>query len=157
MDSVQTVFAELPVVDLLALAWLLLGVALGLVRGLGPVFGWLVWILVGLWLSRTIAPVLLGWLTNTEGADGPAAMMAAYGSLAALALGIPLLGRGLSGPGGPRRAPPGPGDRGLACVAGALCAVLTLVLLLPYAGRWAPLRAGYPDATAVRAGAHRPA
>ena len=153
MELIQNTLSRLAVVDLLALAWLLAGVALGLVRGLPSLFGWLLWIVTSLWLARTVTPVVLGWLSNTEGTDSPFAQLLAYGVLTLLALGLPLLGRALSGPGGPKRAPPGNGERGLAVVAGAASALITFTLLLPYLGRWELLGRSYPTAVAPHAGA----
>jgi hypothetical protein len=125
----------LPVIDLLALAWLLLGVLLGLTRGLAPLFSWLLWVLASLWLAAALAPVIVGWLANTEGANGPQGRFFAYGSLAALSLGLPALGRLLgSRRGHPRKRSPGARDKSLGVVAGIACALLTLTLALPYVG-----------------------
>jgi hypothetical protein len=128
-------FDTLPVIDLLALAWLLLGVLLGLTRGLAPLFSWLLWVLASLWLAAALAPVVVGWLANTQGANGPHGRFLAYGSLAALALGLPALGRIIgSRRGHPRKSSPGARDKSLGVVAGVACALLTLTLSLPYVG-----------------------
>jgi hypothetical protein len=128
-------FDTLPVIDLLALAWLLLGVLLGLTRGLAPLFSWLLWVLASLWLAAALAPVIVGWLANTQGANGPHGRYLAYGSLAATALGLPALGRLLgSRRGHPRKSSPGTRDKSLGVVAGVACALLTFTLALPYVG-----------------------
>ena len=140
-------------IDLLALAWMLAGVLLGLTRGLAPLFSWLLWVLASLWLASVLAPVLVGWLPNTHGADGPQGRLLAYGSLAALSLGLPLLGRLLGNRRGqPRQAAPKPSDRSLAVVAGLVCALLTLTLALPFVGNIPRLGRSYDRAIAADTG-----
>lgn len=150
MERAADLLGNLPVIDLLALAWLLCGVLAGWLRGVAPLFGALLWILVALWLAAQVSPVLLAWLVNTEGADGPAALHLAYGSLAAVTLGLPALGRAFgTRRGQPRRSPPAPGDKALGAVAGLLCGLLTLTLALPYVGAIDVIGAAYPRARSV--------
>lgn len=145
------ILEQFPVIDLLALAWLLLGVLAGLLRGLSRTFGALLWVLLSLWLSTTLAPVLLGLLANTEGTDRPEAHLLAYGCLIGLSLGVPLFGRLLGSRRGlPKRSIHDARDKGLGVVAGLLAALLTLSLMVPFVGQIEPLGQAYPTARSPR-------
>lgn len=150
MDLIRTVIHEFALIDLLALAWLLLGVLAGMLRGLAPLFGALLWICGSLGLARALSPSLLSALANTEGTDEPGARLLAYGALAGTALLLPALGRLL----GKRELEgdeprPLPRDKSLGVAAGLLCAVLLLVLALPYAGAIERVGATFPRSYAA--------
>ncbi|MCB9899579.1 MAG: CvpA family protein [Planctomycetes bacterium] len=155
MDRLAERAAALPLADLLTLAVLLAGAAWGIVRGLGRSFGSLLWTLLGLWLASVLAPILLGWMPNTDGVERPSTLVDTYGVLAALVLVLPLVARLLGGTGGgKKRAEDAGSHRAFGALTGFGSACLLVTLALPFAWRLDTLAARSAGARAPRAAAH---
>ncbi len=153
MDRLQSLIHDVPLIDLLGAAFLLAGALGGMLRGLGPVFGRLLWAVMSLWLATTLSPVLLQWMPNTATSDAPASVLSTYGLMAALLLILPVLARLLGGSGGRKRTPPDARDKPFGALVGVSWAALVLVLMLPFGARLPVLDEGFPTAHLPRAGA----
>src|SRR5262245_37370059 len=75
---------EFAAIDVIAMVLLAMGVVMGVLRGLGPVFGMLLWLMISLWLSKVLTPVILGWMPNSN-ADG-SAQLTTFGLVAGVLL-----------------------------------------------------------------------
>ena len=86
---------ELAAIDIIAIILIVMGVVMGALRGLGPVFGMLLWLMVSLWLGKVLTPVILGWMPNSP-ADGTS-QLTTFGLVAGVLLILPSLARLLGG------------------------------------------------------------
>ena len=133
MDNVDNWIPNLAIIDLIAMGLLAMGVIMGLMRGLGPAFGMFLWLLVALWLSTVLTPVILDWMPNSSG--DVTAQLTAYGVVASVLLLLPALARLLGGAGGKKKKDPEATYRPFGVLIGLLSAMLFFTLLAPYAYR----------------------
>lgn len=132
MDRITAWVPELAAVDILALAIIVLGVLVGTMRGLGPVFGMLLWVSLALWISSAAMPVVLGWMPNTADPGDPAAQRVAYGLLTAVLLGLPALARLLGGAAGKKKEEPEPEYKLFGVLVSVVTSLLLFTLIAPY-------------------------
>jgi uncharacterized membrane protein required for colicin V production len=140
--------ALLPIVDWLAIALVVAGVALGAVAGLARAFGALLWVVAALWLAHHLSGRVVSWMPNSAEPDDPAALRAAFGVLAAIVLLVPVLVRVLGGSGGKKKAGAEPQHKPFGAVVGLVVAALLLVLLLPFVRGLPFVGDGYAQAVA---------
>ncbi|MDG2148728.1 MAG: CvpA family protein [Planctomycetota bacterium] len=133
MDGVENWLSGVAAIDIIAVALMLMGVAMGLMRGLGPAFGMLLWLMVSLWLARTLTPTVLGWMPNSP--IDTSSQLSAFGLIAGLLLVLPALARLLGGAGGKKKEDPAAQHRGFGVLVGIACAGILFTLLAPYANR----------------------
>ncbi|HTE04677.1 MAG TPA: CvpA family protein [Planctomycetota bacterium] len=142
----------LPLVDWLALVFVLLGVVAGAMSGLPRAFGMLLWMLAALWLAHHLSAQVVSWMPNTAPAGDPSATLTAYGVITALVLALPVLGRVFGGSGGKKKAAGQPQHKPFGALVGLLVACLFVTLLLPFARRVSFLERGWQQARAPALG-----
>ena len=137
MDGVRDMTSGVPAIVLVSAGLLILGLLWGLLRGLAPLFGSLLWVLLALGLGTTLAPVVLAQMPNTPLDHEGAAALDAFGVLAGVVLLLPVLAR-LLGSGAGKRKPPkdrAAAQRVFGAVTGLAVATLITTLVMPFALR----------------------
>ena len=90
----ETWTLKLAVIDWIALALLIGGYFYGLNKGLGAIFGMMLWLIAAMWVGRVLAPSLLEWMPNTSEAAGNwHSQFLAYGGITGTLLVLPLMGK----------------------------------------------------------------
>lgn len=123
---------DMALLDILALVIVLAGLLQGLMRGLGPAFGLLLWLIMALWLSRVLAPVVLGWMPNSGSANDAEAISNTYGFIGAILVLLPALAQLLGGTGGKKKTDPEPQNKFSGVLVGVLSSLLVIAWLTPY-------------------------
>ncbi len=144
----EAVTTWLPIVDWLALAIVLLGVAAGAMAGLARAFGMLLWMLAALWLAHHLSAQVVSWMPNTAEPGDPSATLTAYGIITALVLTLPLIGRLIGGSAGKKKATGEPQHKPFGALVGLFIACLFATLLLPYVRDLPYVANGYDEARA---------
>lgn len=139
---------ELAVIDWIAVGLLAGGYFLGLNKGLGPLFGMLLWLIAAMWIGRSVAPTLLSWMPNS--AEGQPqhwhAQFMAYGAVTGTLLGLPLVGKLIGIRNGKKKTPVEVHSKHFGSLVGVACAALFFTLACPYAHRFAAVARSYPSA-----------
>jgi hypothetical protein len=133
MDGVGNWIPEVAAIDIIAVSILVMGAITGILRGLGPVFGMLLWLMASLWLGSVLTPVILGWMPNSP--SDASAQLSAFGLVSGVLLVLPALARLLGGAGGKKKKDPVPQFRPFGVLVGLVCACIFFTLLTPYAHR----------------------
>lgn len=133
MDGAGNWLSQIAAIDFIAVALMIMGIIMGLMRGLGPAFGMLLWLMVSLWLARELTPTVLGWMPNSPSDAG--SQLSAFGFIAGLLLVLPALARLLGGAGGKKKVDPAAVNRPFGVLVGVACAAIVFTLLAPYANR----------------------
>jgi hypothetical protein len=133
MDGVENWVPEFAAIDIIAVSILVMGVITGILRGLGPVFGMLLWLMVTLWLGTVLTPVILGWMPNSP--NDASTNLSAFGLVSGVLLVLPALARLLAGAGGKKKKEPDPQFRPFGVLVGVLCGCIFFTLLTPFANR----------------------
>ncbi len=145
--AVETWTLEMAVIDWIAIALLLGGLFMGFNKGLGKVFAILLWLVAAMWLGKSLAPRIIEWMPNSGGDAPDGGQFAAYGSIAAVVLGLPLVAKLLGGPLGKKKT----GDAEvynnyMGSLVGLVNATLFFTLVVPYAYRLEFVSSSYPTA-----------
>jgi len=133
MGDFENWVPEFAAIDVIALVLLVMGVIMGVLRGLGPVFGMLLWLMISLWLGKVLTPVIIDWMPNSP-AEG-SAKLTTFGLVAGVLLVLPSLARLLGGAGGKKKAEPAPQYKPFGVLVGIACAIVFFTLLTPFAYR----------------------
>jgi hypothetical protein len=133
MDGAGNFLSEVAAIDFIAIALMIMGIVMGIMRGLGPAFGMLLWLMVSLWLARELTPTVLGWMPNSPSDAG--SQLSAFGFISGLLLVLPALARLLGGAGGKKKEDPAAQNRPFGVLVGIACAGILFTLLAPYANR----------------------
>ncbi len=133
MDGASSWLSDIAAIDCIALMLMLMGVIMGLMRGLGPVFGMLLWLMVSLWLAQVLTPTVLGWMPNSP--NDNASQLTAFGFISGVLLILPALARLLGGAGGKKKIDPVATYRPFGVLVGIACAAMLFTLLAPFANR----------------------
>jgi len=144
---VETWTLEMAVIDWIAIALLLGGLFMGFNKGLGKVFAMLLWLVAAMWLGKSLAPRIIDWMPNAAGDVPESSQFTAYGAVAAVVLGLPLVAKILGGPLGKKKT----GDAEvynnyMGSLVGVVNAALFFTLLVPYAYRLEFVNSSYPTA-----------
>lgn len=123
---------DVALLDILALIVIVAGLLQGLMRGLGPSFGLLLWLILALWLSNVLAPQVLSWMPNSGDPDDPGDVATAYAWLAALLVLLPAVAQLLGGSGGKKKVDPEATNKFSAVIVGVVSSLLVLAWLTPY-------------------------
>ncbi len=141
----------LPIFDWLAVLVLLAGLAFGALSGLARTFGMLLWLLAALWLGAQLAAQFVEWMPNSAKADDPAAVLTAYGLIAAVVLLLPVVARIIGGAAGKKKQGAEVRHKAFGAVTGLLVATLVLTWTAPWVHRFDVLARGWPNGHAPRA------
>ncbi|GJM23551.1 MAG: hypothetical protein DHS20C15_34660 [Planctomycetota bacterium] len=123
---------DVALLDILALIVIVAGLLQGLMRGLGPSFGLLLWLILALWLSNALAPQVISWMPNSGDPSDPEAVATAYAWLAALLVLLPAVAQLLGGSGGKKKVDPEATNKFSAVIVGVVSSLLLLAWLTPY-------------------------
>jgi len=123
---------DVALLDILALIVIAAGLLQGLMRGLGPAFGLLLWLILALWLSNALAPQVLSWMPNSGDPGDPRAVATVYAWLAALLVLLPAVAQLLGGSGGKKKVDPEATNKFSAVIVGIVSSLLVLAWLTPY-------------------------
>ena len=139
---------ELAVIDWIAVGLLAGGYFLGLNKGLGPLFGMLLWLIAAMWIGKSVAPTLLSWMPNS--AEGQPqhwhAQFMAFGSVTGTLLALPLVGKLIGIRNGKKKTPAEVHSKHFGSLVGLACAALFFTLACPFAHRFESVARSYPKA-----------
>jgi len=121
---------DIAAIDIIFLVLAVMGIIMGVMRGLGPVFGMLLWLLVSLWLAQQLTPTILEWMPNSP--SDANSQLSAFGFISGVLLILPALARLLGGAGGKKKSEPDATHRPFGVLVGLVCAVLLFTLLTPF-------------------------
>ncbi len=145
----ETVSVELALIDWVGVGALVLGYFYGLNKGLGPVFGMMLWLIAAMWIGRSLAPILLGWVADPQDAQNWHTQFMAYGGVTGMLLALPILGRIFGGRDGKKQAGgEEPHNKHFGSLVGVVCACLFFTLSCPYAHRFEFVAKSYDTAAA---------
>lgn len=144
----DTISLELAVFDWIALAVVVLGLVFGLMRGLGSAFAALLWVVAALWLGSTLAPTVLGWMPNTADLDDGGALTSTWGTIAAVIVFLPLIGKLVGGSLGRKADDHLSHNRYMGGLVGLLLAVLVTTAAAVFVPRVGVTASGYSEAFA---------
>ncbi len=138
---------ELAVIDWVALALLVTGYFLGLNKGLGPVFGMVLFLIVAMFLGQRMGPFLLKQMPNTatDAANWHAQFMA-FGAVTGALLSLPILARVLSARAGKKKDPVEVHSKHFGSLMGLTAAALFFTLACPYMHRFETVAKSYRNA-----------
>ena len=146
-----TPLGSVPLIDWIALAALLAGLACGAMSGLARSFGMLLWLLAALWLGTHLAAQFVSWMPNSAKANDPAAVLTAFGLIAAVVVLLPILARIIGGAGGKKKEGGEAKHKASGALVGLLAGTLLFCWAAPFAYRYEFLAKGWKDGRAPRA------
>ena len=143
----DTLTLKLAVIDWIAVGLLVAGYFYGLNRGLGPIFGTLLWLVAAMWIGNAAAPTLLEWMPNSQADQNHwHVQFMAYGAVTGTLLALPLLGKVLGR--GKKKESEDPHSKHFGSLVGVVCAALFFTLACPYAHRFELVAKSYQGANA---------
>jgi hypothetical protein len=143
----ETMTLKLALIDWIAIALLIGGYFYGLNKGLGTVFGILLWLLASMWIAKSLAPTLVKMMPNTEAdADEWYTLFMAYGAVTGALLALPLLGRIVAAKAGKKKEPGEAHSKHFGSLVGVASAAIFFTLLCPYAHRFGFVSKSYKSA-----------
>lgn len=138
---------ELAVIDWIALALLVSGYFLGLNKGLGPVFGMVLFLIVAMFLGQRIGPFLLKQMPNTAAdANNWHPQFMAYGAVTGTLLSLPILARILSARAGKKKDPVEVHSKHFGSLMGVIGAAMFFTLACPFMHRFETVAKSYRNA-----------
>lgn len=144
----ETLTLKLALIDWIAIALLIGGYFYGLNKGLGTIFGILLWLLASMWIAKSLGPTLVGLMPNTKpDVNEWHTQFMAFGAVTGTLLALPILGRILAAKAGKKKEPTEPHSKHFGSLVGVAVSAMFFTLLCPFAHRFGVVSKSYDTAT----------